>query len=526
MVQASEKKSMESRLPIFCALLLLSGCTWIFGSIQRTELASSALCQTDASEASGYSAGTGSTADPYIICTAAQWNAIGPKPGDWSKSFKLGKNIDLSSITYNMIGSSANPFSGRINGNGKTISGLTQNLSSDNGGLIRVAAGATVSDLTVSGFSIEISTASHPAGFFVGEATGPLVFSNVRVASSTFLRTDTATSYAGGLVGDSSSSIQVNTATIQSVDLFASSIAGVHGGVVGRADTLIATDVTITGLRTFDGTFYPLDTGGVAGVILNSLNLNRAVITSSSLRANSLAGGLVGSFSAGSGIIQNSQVSNMTLLRGFTGVGGIVGGHVATVNIQNCGVSTNIIGGSNTHGGGLVGVSNGSLSIDSSYYVGALSGNASTNLGGLLGIQAVAGSISISNSYARGSVTATIAGGNTANLGGLIGQLNAGGGDALTVTNSYAANTVTSAPAAASGFGCGVGSALSGTTTFAASFYDTICTHAGYTGGAIANFTAQATVSMQTPATFTGAGWSTSFWTLPASSYPKVFWEP
>jgi hypothetical protein len=82
--------------------------------------------------AAKYAGGSGTTADPFLIATAADFQAIGENPADWDKRFKLTQNIDLSGYnekTLHMIGryvayGSPNnqPFTGVFDGNGKTIS--------------------------------------------------------------------------------------------------------------------------------------------------------------------------------------------------------------------------------------------------------------------------------------------------------------------------------------------------------------------------------------------------------------------
>lgn len=51
-----------------------------------------------------YGGGTGEPNDPYLIYTAEQMNAIGAKPNDWDKHFKLMADIDLIG-TGNNVGS-------------------------------------------------------------------------------------------------------------------------------------------------------------------------------------------------------------------------------------------------------------------------------------------------------------------------------------------------------------------------------------------------------------------------------------
>lgn len=72
-------------------------------------------------------AGSGTSADPYIITTAAQLADI-PTFG-MSAFYKLENDIDLSSYgNWTPIGSSGTPFKGVFDGNKHEITGLTIDL--------------------------------------------------------------------------------------------------------------------------------------------------------------------------------------------------------------------------------------------------------------------------------------------------------------------------------------------------------------------------------------------------------------
>ncbi|MNT62364.1 hypothetical protein D3C72_2000790 [compost metagenome] len=58
-----------------------------------------------------------------------------------SAYYKLGKDIDLSGITWQTIGSEENPFTGELNGNGKKIKNLSITKSENNVGLFGYSNG-------------------------------------------------------------------------------------------------------------------------------------------------------------------------------------------------------------------------------------------------------------------------------------------------------------------------------------------------------------------------------------------------
>ena len=73
-----------------------------------------------------YGGGTGTEADPYLIYTPEQLNAIGLTRCDWDKHFRLMADIDLSAYdgtSFNIIGKYLDcPFVGVFDGQGHTIS--------------------------------------------------------------------------------------------------------------------------------------------------------------------------------------------------------------------------------------------------------------------------------------------------------------------------------------------------------------------------------------------------------------------
>lgn len=80
----------------------------------------------------GYSGGTGTVDDPYQIATADDLITLGNTPSDYTKSFVLTKDIDLTRYTFSEAviapdestwysGFQGTPFSGYFNGQGYVI---------------------------------------------------------------------------------------------------------------------------------------------------------------------------------------------------------------------------------------------------------------------------------------------------------------------------------------------------------------------------------------------------------------------
>ncbi len=112
--------------------------------------------------------------DPYVISTVEDLRQLMLNPDDWSKSFVLADDINLSSTdvgTWSTIGTSATPFTGTFDGNYCTISGFNKaGDTSSSVGLFGVIDGGTVKNLRMSDCSVWLSNAN--SGVYVGILAG------------------------------------------------------------------------------------------------------------------------------------------------------------------------------------------------------------------------------------------------------------------------------------------------------------------------------------------------------------------
>ena len=179
--------------------------------------------------------------------------------------------------------------------------------------------------------------------------------------------------------------------------------------------------------------FVPI--GGFAGWFAGSLNGQGNTI--SGLTIDMPGSGQVGLFGIiGSNAATAVQNLNLTGLN-ITGnqyVGGLAGylyfGNISSVSVAG---QVNGVGGGSQYVGGLVGLMGGNIAnSSSSVTVTGSNDSASGSVGGLVGYL---NGGEVSKSYATGNVT------GYTDVGGLVGQINSGG--ALTVYQSYATGTVT-----------------------------------------------------------------------------------
>lgn len=423
----------------------------------------SAACSDDRLTNTPYAGGTGTALDPFLICTAAQLNAIGPRAADLNKKFKLLSDISLAAYTgtqFNMIGTTGGTnFTGTFDGNGHTISNLTLSGYPDTAvGLFGTTSGFSVmiKDLTLTGVSV---TASFAGGGSVGaligiHSTGTV--QNCRVTTGTVRQTAAiASQYVGGAIG------RVSGGTVTAVS------SGVSIAVNNRA----------------------LATGGVIGQLA------------------------VASASTGlkfSGIINTSQTSTKT--------GGLVGDLVATTISDSS--STGSVGSAVGNGiGGLAGSTSGNTEIHTSFSSGNVTGNA-TSIGGLVGQLGSTAGHGIFDSYSQSTVTGS---GSTADVGGIAGLISGG---VPYIQNTYVTGVISFGTNVGAIVGSDPSNLATYNHNFwDADINPTLSAIAS--GGAGGTNTGETTANMKLPATFSGATWAGSEWNLTTSGvYLKLLWQP
>lgn len=236
----------------------------------------------DEPDATEFTQGDGSESNPYQITNAAQMQLLSSRNAEYKdKHFVLTADIDLSSIaSWTPIAA----FSGTLDGNGKTITGLKIGSAENpetalTGKLVGLfgAMSGTVKDLTVNAEIYVQDTSSWPAcGILVGQLSGTL--DHCRTEGT--INVSRVQTHAGGLVGYvGGGSRVVNCSNAASVNASGSAdeqnltrVGGLIGSLVlGRAatdDALVANnynvgDVTATGGRA-------PRVGGICGWIENN----------------------------------------------------------------------------------------------------------------------------------------------------------------------------------------------------------------------------------------------------------------
>ena len=140
-----------------------------------------------------FAGGDGTQANPYLIETLEQLNAV---RNNLNSHFKLTADIDLAGVNWQPIGAStSNAFGGTFDGNGHTIKNLTINSSQAYVGLFGVIKGAKISDLIIE--SPNVMNTSNSTGALAGWDVGGSIITSVGTENGVI----NGQSYTGGLIG-------------------------------------------------------------------------------------------------------------------------------------------------------------------------------------------------------------------------------------------------------------------------------------------------------------------------------------
>jgi len=255
----------------------------VAGVLSVSILCSSARLAATAAEDNMYGGGSGTAADPYLIYTSQQMNAIGENPYDWDKDFKLMADIDLGDFggsDFNIIGSPGKPFTGTFDGNGKIISNLCLTNRDRLMGLFSWICGGEIKNLGLINPHIERGW-RHTAGALVGLINGGSVRRCYVSGGSVTACCDSDS--IGGLVGyimDGTVSECYSSATVSGAMAFV-------GGLVGYLQ-----DGAISNCCSIGSASGGQQVGGLIGSIKYGTVIN--CYSAGRVEAGVYAGGLAG----------------------------------------------------------------------------------------------------------------------------------------------------------------------------------------------------------------------------------------
>lgn len=320
--------------------------------------------------------GSGTEEDPFIITDVDELQEMRGTLGAW---FKLGNDIDaLATQNWNggsgfvPVGDDPHGFTGHLDGNDFTISGLYINRSStDCVGLFGMLDRATIKD-------VRLVDADITGNFYCGTLAG-------KVSSGSITNCYAAGNLTGNECVGMLAGYAEETSFVECRS--AASVSGnyVVGGLIGYNYAGRITDCDSTGTVTARYAWGGYNIGG-------------------------LVGSHIGDYPDYSSIVNCHSTADVN---GSQTVGGLVGQSSDGISIENC-YSRGTVTGTNFDIGGLVGYSGWDVDIKHCYSTGDVSGLDS--VGGLVG---ACGYVSISLSYCAGG--GTISGRDS--VGGLVGLI-------------------------------------------------------------------------------------------------------
>ncbi len=369
----------------------------------------------------------------YIIYYAVDIAFIGDNLDKFGgESFVLANDIDMSKLAdFRPVGGTEFAFSGKFNGCGYTISGLTVNGTAKSA-LFATLENATVTDLVIDG--AEISATGSYAGVLAGQIRSNTTVKNITVTNSKITANESfagaiagsvngenikitgveinnveinAMNYAGGVIGNAEGSIKLSSSEVSAVKVTANNYVG---GVAGCSNEL-----TIDAVKVNDSTVTADNySGGIAGIFAGEI---KSAKVNASTVEGSVAGGIIGAtVSSADAVITNSEASDIKVntIDGATAAGGFAGVVVSgsKLTLSDVKVAENVEIGSSMASGGFIGDIQGDANISNSTSCAVVNGcQASTKLsvgaGGIIGkisAEDVA-AVSVKNVNVGGKVT-------------------------------------------------------------------------------------------------------------------------
>ncbi len=314
-------KSVVNGATYYYRILGVSSSGAVIGSTEASASPAGSLCNSD-SGPSTFGAGSGTSGDPYLICSVDHLNNIKNRLNS-NSFYLLSVDIDLSGQSFTPIGTSqSSPFIGTFDGGGFTISNWTYSGSSDIA-LFGDAASAVFKNLRLENFSLTKLSQRGYLGTLVGFGQ------HVNVSNVQVIKTQLSTSldnYVGGIIsacnGSCSLSNSFSTGQIGRGAVSPSGtlkIGGLIGGETGTSSIEISSSYSLVDIQAPTSTTMTSHRlGGLLGwmyscdrlSISNSYTLGQILISVlSGTGIHSGLGGLVGS-GCSSGDTGSSTVNN------------------------------------------------------------------------------------------------------------------------------------------------------------------------------------------------------------------------
>ncbi|MBW8015305.1 MAG: hypothetical protein FVQ82_03895 [Planctomycetes bacterium] len=342
----------------------------------------------------GYGGGSGTQADPYLISSAYQLQALGANKTDWNKHYKMTKSFYLRKYKgeeFNLIGrynyyDQSTPFSGTFDGDGNFIVSFSYNytgIRQEYIGLFGYVHGvnAEIKNLSMYDTNIDTQGRGIGSGAMIGYLESGTV-SKCFVGDGSIKNDESNT---GGIIGYCENGTITDchaSVDVENTGVFGTGSRG--GGLIGTNK-----NGTVTGCSAKGSVTAHMGTGGLIGN--NGGNVHRCY-SNSTVNGFQHVGGLIGESNSDSVISECYSLGTVeTFEDDFTGLdgnqaGGLAGTIDSGADIINCYSHVDVTGVNKI--GGLVGVCSSTdpahpCIITNSYSTGAVS---ATSPGGLIGL--------------------------------------------------------------------------------------------------------------------------------------------
>ena len=311
--------------------------------------------------ASAFDGGSGTEEDPYQIATAEQLAYLAVKANEGTLHtlgdyYILTNNIDLSAHQWVPIGRGTSQdseyFDGYFNGNGKTITGLYVDESTDGylAGLFGLLTGQ-VTDLTIEDAYVKTAGENSSAGILAGRISN----SGTKVTNCHVSGTVESDVFVGGLTGYASYTEFESCSAKAKVSATGNNIGGFIGEGFAASFTDCAAEGSVTGSWCC---------GGFAGVIGYKAEAEHCIADVNVTATDWNTGGFVGYTEQNTSISDCVALGNVSnpITSTTTKLGGFVGSMDNSISIQNCHAAGTVQGGNEEHpAGGFIGYANGTF---------------------------------------------------------------------------------------------------------------------------------------------------------------------
>ena len=268
----------------------------------------------------------GTAANPFLVATEADLRKVGTETttGGWTVTayYKQTADITVTSATnFPAIGSDTNRFTGTYDGDGKTITGLTQVTTSSNAGFFSIiGAGGTVKNVTVTGGQI---TQNGASAVYTGGIAG-IHFGRIENCSFTGnVNGGTTGDFIGGIAGYNNNGTIINSRNFATIT-GRSNIGGIAGTNAGKIDNSFNRGGTVSGNS---------NVGGIVGTNSGSGVYIKNCYSTVEITGSQFPGGIAGN-NQNDALIEYCYSTGNVI--GTTGAYGISGRNSAGGTVRNC----------------------------------------------------------------------------------------------------------------------------------------------------------------------------------------------